>query len=83
MCRVGKAHYATCSSSINGATAPAAYGPNCTRLHGRHRIRQALRRRELMAVQPRAFVPHTTQSKHGPRVAANHVLNRPAPTAAD
>ena len=27
---------------------------------GRHRIRQALRRRELVAVQPRAFVPRTT-----------------------
>ncbi|GAB3244190.1 hypothetical protein GCM10027346_41660 [Hymenobacter seoulensis] len=50
---------------------------------GRHRIRHALRRRELVAVQPRAFVPRTTQSEHGPRVAANHVLDRPAPTAAD
>jgi putative transposase len=50
---------------------------------GRHRIRQALRRRELVAVQPRAFVPRTTQSEHGPRVAANHLLNRSAPTAAD
>jgi len=50
---------------------------------GRHRIRQALRRRELVAVQPRAFVPRTTQSEHGPRVAGNHVLNQPAPTAAD
>ena len=50
---------------------------------GRHRIRRALRRRELLAVQPRAFVPRTTQSEHGPRVAANHVLDRPAPTAAD
>ncbi|MDF7815373.1 IS3 family transposase [Hymenobacter sp. YC55] len=50
---------------------------------GRHRIRHALRRREPVAVQPRAFVPRTTQIEHGPRVAANHVLNRPAPTAAD
>jgi len=50
---------------------------------GRHRIRQALRRRELVAVQPRAFIPRTTQSEHGPRVAANHLLNQPAPTAAD
>ena len=50
---------------------------------GRHRIRQALHRRELVAVQPRAFVPRTTQSEHGPRVAANHVLDRPAPTAAN
>ena len=32
---------------------------------GRHRIRQALRRRELVAVQPRAFVPRTTQSEQG------------------
>ncbi|MBO0360724.1 IS3 family transposase [Hymenobacter sp. BT186] len=50
---------------------------------GRHRIRHALRRRELVAVQPRAFVPRTTQSEHGPRVAANHLLNRSAPTEAD
>lgn len=52
-------------------------------LVGRHRIRQALRRRALVAVQPWAFVPRTTQSEHGPRVAANHLLNRPMPTAAD
>ncbi|MBC6608788.1 IS3 family transposase [Hymenobacter sp. BT188] len=50
---------------------------------GRHRIRQALRRRELVALQPRAFVPRTTQSEHGPRVAANHLLDRPKPTAPD
>ena len=50
---------------------------------GRHRIRHALRRRELVAVQPRAFVPRTTQSEHGPRVSANHVLDRPKPTAPD
>lgn len=50
---------------------------------GRHRIRQALRRRELVAVQPRAFVPRTTRSEHGPRVAPNHLLDRPKPTAAD
>ena len=50
---------------------------------GRHRIRHVLRRRELVAVQPRAFIPRTTQSEHGPRVAANHLLNRPTPTAAD
>ncbi|WP_375434937.1 IS3 family transposase [uncultured Hymenobacter sp.] len=50
---------------------------------GRHRIRQALRRRELVALQPRAFVPRTTCSEQGPRVATNHVLARPAPMAPD
>ena len=50
---------------------------------GRHRIRHALRRRELVAVQPRAFIPRTTQSEHGPRVATNHLLDRPKPTAPD
>ena len=50
---------------------------------GRHRIRQALRQRELVALQPRAFVPRTTQGEHRPRVAANHGLNRPVPAAAD
>lgn len=50
---------------------------------GHHRIRQVLRRRELVAVQPRAFVPRTTYSEHGPRVAANHLLEQPQPCAAD
>ena len=50
---------------------------------GRHRIRQALHRRDLVALQPRAFVPRTTCSEQGPRVAANHLLARPAPTAPD
>lgn len=50
---------------------------------GRHRIRQVLRRRELVAVQPRAFVPRTTQSEQGSRVAPNHVLHQPPPTAAN
>ena len=50
---------------------------------GRHRICQALRRRDLVAVQPRAFVPRTTCSDHGPRAAANHLLERAVPTAAD
>lgn len=34
---------------------------------GRHRIRHALRRREFVAVQPRAFISRTTRSEHGPR----------------
>ncbi|WP_324680886.1 hypothetical protein [Hymenobacter sp. GOD-10R] len=42
-----------------------------------------LRRRELVAVQPRAFVPHTTYSEQGPRVATNYLLDRPVSTAAD
>ncbi|MDF7815386.1 IS3 family transposase [Hymenobacter sp. YC55] len=50
---------------------------------GSNRIRQALRRRELVAVQARAFVTRTTCSEQGPRVAANHLFDRAAPTAAD
>ncbi|WP_052695800.1 hypothetical protein [Hymenobacter sp. AT01-02] len=42
-----------------------------------------MHRRRLVAVQPRAFIPRTTQSEHGPRVASNQLLDRPAPTAAD
>jgi len=60
---------------------PVAYGPNGMRKDTKLVVIAS--RCELVAVQPRAFVPRTTQSEHGPRVAANYLLNRSAPTAAD
>lgn len=40
-----------------------------------------LRRHGLHAQKPRAFVPQTTDSGPGRRVAPNRLLNQPAPTA--
>ena len=48
---------------------------------GRARIAQLLRRHGWRAPQPRAFVPQTTDSDHGRRVAPNRLLDQPAPTA--
>lgn len=47
---------------------------------GRHRIRRVLRQHGLRAQQPRSFVPRTTDSGHGQRVAPNRLLGRPRPT---
>lgn len=47
---------------------------------GRQRLRTALRRRALRAVQPRAYTPRTTDSTHGLRCAPNRLLDQPAPT---
>lgn len=48
---------------------------------GRTRIAHVLRRHGLRAQQPRAFVPQTTDSGHGRRVAPNRLLDQPAPKA--
>lgn len=48
---------------------------------GRQRLRAALRRRGLRAIQPRRYVPRTTDSTHGLRCAPNRLLEQPAPTA--
>lgn len=48
---------------------------------GRRRLGRVLRRYGLYAQQPRAFVPQTTDSGHGQRVAPNRLLDQPAPTA--
>jgi len=47
---------------------------------GRQRLRTALRRRALRAVQPRAYTPRTTDSTHGLRCAPNRLLDQLAPT---
>ena len=49
---------------------------------GRQRLRVAMRRRGLYALQPKAFAPRTTDSTHGRRCASNRLLDQPTPTQA-
>jgi putative transposase len=50
---------------------------------GRQRLRGAMHRRGLHALQPKAFTPHTTNLTHGLRCAPNRLLNQPKPTQAN
>ena len=50
---------------------------------GRQRLRAAMRRRGLHALQPKAFTPRTTDSTHGLRCAPNRLLDQPKPTQAN
>ena len=50
---------------------------------GRQRLRAAMRRRGLRALQPKAFTPRTTDSTHGLRCAPNRLLDQPKPTQAN
>ncbi|TDN39597.1 hypothetical protein A8B98_18085 [Hymenobacter sp. UV11] len=50
---------------------------------GRYRLRAAMQRRGLHALQPKAFTPRTTDSTHGLRCAPNRLLNQPKPTQAN
>lgn len=43
---------------------------------GRRRIRRLMRELELEAIQPRRFVPRTTDSRHGQRMSPNLLLER-------
>lgn len=47
---------------------------------GRQRLRTAMRRYGLRALQPRAYTPRTTDSTHGLRCAPNRLLDQPKPT---
>ena len=47
---------------------------------GRQRLRTAMRRHGLRALQPRAYTPRTTDSAHGLRCAPNRLLDQPKPT---
>ena len=49
---------------------------------GRQRLRTAMRRRGLRALQPKAYTPRTTDSTHGLRCAPNRLLDQPKPTQA-
>ncbi|MFC6225867.1 IS3 family transposase [Hymenobacter artigasi] len=50
---------------------------------GRQRLRVAMRRQGLHALQPKAFTPRTTDSTHGLRCAPNRLLDQPKPTQAN
>ena len=50
---------------------------------GRQRLRAAMRRQGLHALQPKAFTPRTTDSTHGLRCAPNRLLDQPKPTQAN
>ena len=52
-------------------------------LLGRWRIRSVLHAHGLRAQQPRSFVPRTTDSVHGRRIAPNLLLNQLYPTSPD
>jgi putative transposase len=43
---------------------------------GRHRVRRLMREQDLHAIQPRRFVPRTTDSNHGQRMSPNLLLER-------
>ena len=50
---------------------------------GRQRLRAAMQRRGLHALQPKAYTPRTTDSTHGLRCAPNRLLDQPKPTQAN
>jgi len=50
---------------------------------GRQALRTGLRRRGRKALQPKSFVPRTTDSTHGQRCALNLLLDQPKPTQAN
>jgi len=43
---------------------------------GRRRVQRLMRELELVAIQPRRFVPRTTDSRHGQRMSPNLLLER-------
>ena len=43
---------------------------------GRHRVRRLMREQGLRAIQPRRFVPRTTNSRHGQRMSPNLLVER-------
>jgi len=48
---------------------------------GRQKVAEIMRKEGLRAIQPRKFIPRTTDSKHGKRVCANLLLDKPKPDA--
>lgn len=46
---------------------------------GRHRIRRVMRQQGLQAIQPKRFVPRTTDSRHGGQMSPNLLLGRALP----
>jgi len=50
---------------------------------GRQRLRAAMRRRGLRALQPKAYTPYTTDSTHRLRCALNRLLDHAKPIHAN
>ena len=50
---------------------------------GRQRLRGAMHRRGLHALQPKAFTSRNTDSTHGLRCAPNRLFHQPKPTQAN
>ncbi len=50
---------------------------------GKHKCRRILKDHGLKAIQPRSFVPRTTQSRHPYTISPNLLLDRPAPSRPD
>lgn len=48
---------------------------------GRCQLRSIMHKQDLVAIQPKSFVPRTTDSRHGKRVCPNLLLDEPRPTA--
>lgn len=48
---------------------------------GRYQIRTLMKQQELLAIQPKSFVPKTTDSRHTLGRSPNLLLDRPAPKA--
>jgi transposase InsO family protein len=48
---------------------------------GRHQIRRLMHQEGLVAIQPRSFVPRTTDSRHNGPFSLNLLLGSPLPTA--
>ena len=49
----------------------------------RKTVAKLMKEEGLRALQPKSFIPKTTDSKHGKRVAENLLLNKPKPDAPD
>lgn len=49
----------------------------------RKTVAKLMKEEELKALQPKSFVPKTTDSNHGKRVAENLLLNKAKPNAPD
>lgn len=50
---------------------------------GKHKCRQVLKQHGLRAIQPRSFVPRTTESCHPYPISPNRLLDREAPARPD
>src|ERR1051325_6253380 len=48
---------------------------------GRHKIRRLMREQNLRAIQPKGFVPRTTDSRHGGKISPNLLIGRLLPPA--